>query len=90
MAKITLTVEGTTIGTATIVTEYDQANSDRFVAFLAAQYGVDQDGNPRDLEGTVGAMWDAIAAGVHSNIERWEAEAAAAAARDAVLPMVAL
>lgn len=90
MAKVTLTVEGSTIGKASIVTEYDQENSDRFVAFMMAEYGTDEDGNPRDLEGVVGAMWAAITAGVHANIERHEREAAAQAARDAVVPMEAI
>jgi len=90
MAKITLTVEGSTIGTATIVTEYDEANSDRFVAYLMAMHGTDAEGNPRDLQGMVQAHWDGIRNGTHANIERWEAEQAAQAARASVQPMQTL
>lgn len=90
MAKITLTVEGSTIGTATIVTEYDQANSDRLVAYLTALHGTDAEGNPRDLQGTVEAYWDGIRAGTHANVERWEKEQAASAAREAIVPMTPL
>ena len=90
MATITVTIEGSTIGTATIVTEYDQAHSDRFTAWLAAHYGTDAEGNPRDLEGMANAYWDSIRAGTHANIERWEAEQAAQTARAAVQPMETL
>lgn len=90
MAKITLIVEGSTIGTATIVTEYDQTNSDRLVAYLTAMHGTDTEGNPRDLQGIVSAYWAGIRAGTHANVERWEKEQAAAAAREAVVPMTAM
>jgi hypothetical protein len=88
MAKITVTVEGSTIGSATIVTEYDKANSDRFVAWLMAQYGVDEDGNPRDLRGVVNAYWDAVKAGTHKNIVRWEVDQAKKQAEEDATPMI--
>lgn len=90
MAKITVTIEGANIGSATIVTEYDQANSDRLVAWLVAHYGTAADGSQRDLAGMASAYWDVVKAGTHGNIERWEADNAAAQARAAVPPMADL
>lgn len=87
MAKITVTVEGSNIGSATIVTEYNQADSDRFVAWLSAHYGTDAEGNPRNLAGMASAYWDAVKSGTHANIIRFEAEQAAQAAREAVTNM---
>jgi hypothetical protein len=90
MAKITVTIEGATIGTATIITEYDETNSDRFVSWLTAHYGTDEEGEPRDLAGMAQSYWNAVKAGTHANIERWEAEEAKKAAAAAVPPMVNL
>lgn len=90
MATITVTIEGPTIGYATIRTDYDEVNTARFVAWLTAMYGTDADGNPRDLEGMANAYWNAIRTGTHGNIERWEAEQAAEQARSAVQPMATL
>lgn len=87
MAKITVTIEGSEIGTATVVTELDQANSDRLVAYLMAQHGTDPAGNPRDLAGMVRAYWNGVAAGTAINVERWEKEQAAKAAEQGVAPL---
>jgi hypothetical protein len=90
MAKITVTVEGSDIGSATISTEYNKTNSDRLVRYLVAMHGTDEDGNPRDLTGMVQAYWDGVVAGTQSNVVRWEQEQAARAAAEAVPPMEAL
>lgn len=90
MAKITVTIEGENIGSATITTEYNQTNSDRFVSWLTAHYGTDDDGNARDLAGMANAYWDAVKRGTHANIERWEVDEAKRTAADGVAPMVDL
>ena len=87
MAKITVTIEGSNIGSATITTEYDQTNSDRFVAWLTAHYGTDADGNLRDLAGMAAGYWDAVKAGTHANIERWERDEAKRLAGNDIAPM---
>lgn len=90
MAKITLTVEGSTIGTATIVTDLNQAQSDALVAYLMAMHGTDAEGNPRNLQGVVEAYWDGIYQGTLANVDRHRATEAAEAARAALVPMADL
>jgi len=87
MAKLTLTIEGSDIGSATVTTTLDKPNSDRLVAFLMAMHGTDAEGNPRDLEGVIRAYWEGIVAGTVANVQRHEAETAAQAAREAVQPL---
>ncbi|TFL16453.1 hypothetical protein [Jannaschia formosa] len=88
MATLILTVEGETIGSATVTTTLTKVESDRLTAYLAAMHGVDAEGNPRDLEGMVRAYWAGVVQGTAANVERHEREAAAQAARDAVGPLV--
>lgn len=82
MADITLTVTGTTVGTITSTLTMSGADSDRFLAFLAAQY----DGTPQQM---IEAYWQAMAQGTIDNVTRWEKEQAAKAAADAVTPISA-
>jgi hypothetical protein len=87
MATLTLTIEGSTIGSATVTTTLDPTNSDRLVAFLMAMHGTDEEGNARDLEGVIRSYWQGIVAGTAANVERHEKAVAAQAAQDAVTPL---
>ena len=87
MAKITIIIEGSTVGSITVTDTLDQANSDRFMGWLASAYGTDGDGQPRAAGEMVSACWGAIRSGIFANIVSYEAEQAAAAARAAVQPM---
>lgn len=87
MAKITISIEGSTVGTITVTDTLEKAHSDRFMAWLAAAYGNDAEGNPRSLADMVAACWAAIRSGVFANVISHEAELAAQAARAAVEPM---
>jgi len=87
MATLTLTIEGQEIGTATVTTTLDGANSDRLVRFLMAMHGVDDEGNPRDLQGVTRAYWQGVVDGTRANVERFEMEEAARLAREQVQPL---
>ena len=87
MAKITISIEGSTVGTITVTDTLEKTHSDRFMAWLAATYGTDAEGNPRGPGDMVAACWAAIRAGVFNNVISHEAELAAQAARAAVEPM---
>ena len=88
MADITLTVVGSTVGTLKSTLTLSSADSDRFLAFLAATYGVDAEGVQRTAQQMIEAYWSAMAAGTVANVTRWEQEVAAQTARDAVTPIV--
>lgn len=87
MAKITISIEGSTVGTITVTDTLEKAHSDRFMAWLAASYGVDAEGKPRGPADMVAACWAAIRSGVFANVISHEAELAAQAARASVAPM---
>lgn len=87
MATITIKIEGSQIGTITVADTLTQAHSDRFMAWLAAAYGNDAEGNQRGPAEMVAACWASIRSGVFANVISHEAEVAAAAARAAVQPM---
>lgn len=84
MADITLTVTGTTVGTITSTLTLTSADSDRLLAFLAANYGGDGVTPQQMIE----AYWAGMAEGTLANVIRWEQDQAAKAARDAVTPIV--
>lgn len=92
MATITLNVLGSTVGALTAETVLDQAQSDRLMAFLAANYGahtvdgVDVARTPQEM---VDAYWAAIVRGTLNNVIAWEKERDARAASNAVAPMSA-
>ena len=92
MSTITLTVEGSTVGTLTVPTILDQTQSDRLMAYLAAEFGTgrDADGNPvpRTPQEMVTAYWASIVSGTLDNVVRFEQAQAEQAARDAVQPFV--
>jgi phosphoserine phosphatase len=87
MAEITLTVVGTTVGTISSTLTLTSADSDRLLAFLAATYGTDAEGNARTPQQMIEAYWAAMAAGTVSSVQRWEQEQAAQTAREAVPPL---
>lgn len=87
MAKITISIEGSTVGTVTVVDTLTSEHSDRFMAWLVGAYGVDAEGAQRQPAEMVSACWSAIRAGVFANIVSAEVEAAATAARAAVAPI---
>lgn len=87
MAKITITVEGSTVGTVTVTDTLDQFNSDRFMSWLVHSYGTDAEGLSRAPADIIATCWSAIRAGIFNNIVSYEAEQAAADARAAILPM---
>lgn len=87
MAKIIISIEGSTVGTITVTDTLEKEYSDRFMGWLAAAYGVDPDGNQRNPADMVAACWAAIRSGVFANVISYEAEQAALAARGSVAPM---
>lgn len=87
MAKISITIEGSTVGTITVADTLTQEHSDRFMGWLAASYGQDEVGEPRAPADMIAACWAGIRSGVFANIEAHERDIAAEAARDAVQPM---
>lgn len=91
MAKITLTIEGSTIGSATIITEYSKEESDRFVAWLLDHYGTYANDQgieiSRTLEQIVEVYWYAVKTGTESNIHRWEQEEAKRKAVESINPI---
>lgn len=90
MATVTLTVEGADIGSVSISTSYSKEMSDRFVSYLVENFGVDENGEPRNLQEIVGVFWDGIKQGTHANIERHERQRAQIEAAAAVPPMESL
>lgn len=87
MAKISIKIEGSTVGTIVVSDTLTQEHSDRFMAWLVASYGRDESGEARAPAGMIAACWAGIRSGIFANIESHEREIAAQAARDAVLPM---
>ena len=90
MATITLTVEGSTVGTLAVTKTLSSTDSDRLMAYLANAYGVDALGEPRTPVEMVAAYWDAITAGTLANVQNYEREKAAKLARDAITDIVPL
>lgn len=88
MAKISITIEGSTVGTITVADTLTPEHSDRFMAWLVASYGVSGDGTPRTPAEMIEACWAGIRAGIFANIEARERDLAAQAARNAVPPML--
>lgn len=72
---------------AEVASTMSSADRQRFLAFLFATHGLDEEGNQRTQQQIVEAFWAGISAGTVSNIVRFEQEAAARAARDAVTPI---
>lgn len=72
---------------ATVTSTMNSADRVRFLTYLAATLGTDDDGNARTQEQIIAAFWAGISAGTVANIVRYEQEAAAQSARDAVTPI---
>ncbi|MFA5897942.1 MAG: hypothetical protein WC829_02395 [Hyphomicrobium sp.] len=87
MAKITISIEGSTVGTITITDTLEQAQSDRFMAWLVSAYGTNPEGEPRNPAEMVEACWGAMRSGIFANIVSFEAEVVALAARKGVQQM---
>lgn len=79
--------EGTDQHVATVVSKMNSEDRVRFLQFLFATYGLNEEGEYRTQQQMVEAYWAAISAGTISNIERWEKEIAAQKARDSVTPI---
>lgn len=95
MGKITLTVEGTTVGTVAdgggiviekLVSDTDSARLVQAYAAIYADRWVDEDGNPfqPSIEQVIGAWFDGIIAGSVAAVRSKEREVAAAQASAAV------
>jgi len=95
MGKITLTVEGTTVGTVAngggvvLVKEVSEQDSGRLVQAYARGYAgrwKDINGNTRNpsIHEVLEAWWDGVVAGSIANVHSIEKEVAAEAARAAV------
>lgn len=95
MGKITLTVEGTTVGTVAngggVVLEksVSETDSERLIAAYASTYAgrwTDANGAPRDptIAEVLEAWWEGVVSGSVAHVLAVEKEQAAAAARDAV------
>lgn len=88
MATITVTAQGTTIGTVTITETLDGDNGDMVLAYLLATHGRDASGNPRTAAQMIAAYWAPIRQQLLDGALRYHQEQAAAAARAAVSPIV--
>lgn len=87
MADITLTVFGSDVGTVSSTLRLSATDSDRLLAFLAANYGTDKEGNPRTPQQMIDAYWQSMAEGTIANVIRWEREKAATDAANNVPPI---
>jgi len=90
MATITITVEGQTIGTVSIVEEVSGTDSDRLLAYLVATHGKDTLGNQRTGAEMVAAYWEPIRRNMLDAATRFHQDQAAAAARQAVAPIASI
>ncbi|WP_284262453.1 hypothetical protein [Roseicyclus amphidinii] len=72
---------------ATVASMMDDSGRLRFLNYIVATHGVDEEGNPRTPQQMIEAFWSGISAGTTANIQRYEQEVAAQAARDAVAPL---
>lgn len=73
---------------ASVASTMNDADRQRFLAFLVDTYGQpDEEGNVPTVNDVIKAYWSSITKGTVNNIERWEKESAAQAARDAVTPI---
>lgn len=88
MAKISIKIEGSTVGTIVVSDTLSQEHSDRFMGWLVANYGRDDTGKPRTPTDMIASCWASIRSGIFANIESHEREVASQAARDAVPSMV--
>ena len=89
MSTITLTVEGSAVGTLTVPLELTSIQSDRLMAYLVGMYGtktVDGETVPRTPQEMVEAYWSAIVRGTLDNVENFEREELAKAAKASVKP----
>ena len=98
MGKITLSVEGTTVGTVAqgrgvrIVKDVSEIDSGRLIAAYARSYAgrwMNADGQPRQptIEEVLTVWWDGVVAGSIAHVQSVEKEVAADAARNAVAPI---
>lgn len=87
MASITISVSGATVGEVTITEMIEGRNSDRFVAWLIANHGKNDDGSLRTAKEAVAACWASIRSGIFAGIERYDADLAMEAARASISPM---
>lgn len=72
---------------ASVASTMNSSDRERFLAFLVATYGLDGDGNQRTQQQIIEAFWQPIAASTAANIENWEREVVALAARNGVPPV---
>ena len=89
MATITLTVVGSTVGTLTTEKELNEVQSNRLMAYLAAEFGTgtDEAGQvffQRTPQEMVEAYWASIVIGTFNNVLRFEENKAVEQARQSV------
>jgi len=98
MGKITLSVEGKTVGKIAqgrgvrIAKDVSEIDSGRLIAAYARSYAdkwVDADGQPRQptIEEVLTVWWDGVIAGSIAHVQSVEKEIAAENARNAVAPI---
>jgi len=70
---------------SSVASTMPSADRERFLAYLVDVYGKpDDEGNVPTQNDIIKSYWAALTAGTVANIERWEKDAAAQAAREAV------
>ena len=98
MGKITLSVEGTTVGLVAngrgvrLVKDVSEIDSARLIAAYARSYAgkwLDADGKPRQptIKEVLSVWWDGVVAGSIAHVQSVEKEIAAENARNAVAPI---
>ena len=93
MASITLAVEGSLVGTLAVPVVMESEQSDRLMAYIGYEYGTYTDAEnvvqQRTPQQMVEACWQAIVRGTLNNVEAFERERDASAARASVVPVIA-
>ena len=88
MATITLTVVGSAVGTLTTENELNEAQSNRLMTYLAAEFGTGADESGKTFQRTpqemVEAYWASIVSGTFNNVLRYEENKAVEQARQSV------
>lgn len=89
MATITLTVEGSTIGTVRVTETLEGVSSDMVLGCLVATYGRDEMNNHRGPAQIVAAYWATIQARLLADARRYHQDLAAADAPTEIAALIA-
>jgi len=91
MATISIVIADLPGGVPDVPTGWTLSPTDagRMLAYLSAQYGIDDEGNPRQPTDIVKAAGQKIIDGVLANVERYERDTGYAQVDASITPLVA-